>query len=227
MEARPITPSTGISASCPERRVLRRPVEHKTMIVERLRPGVITVGPGRGFVVEGAGERLVITAAHCLPFLPPALPSFGLEARTYGPLLAPRGEPPRAWAVCRFVDPIADVAVLGSPDAPRADDYKALMATTTVLPIGDAVRHPVNFWVPARLLSLDGRWFSCTIRHYGGPLWITHAAERVHTGMSGSPIVSETGTAIGVVCSTTSPREGGPNARLSDNLPGWLLRDPF
>jgi len=58
-------------------------------------------------------------------------------------------------------------------------------------------------------------------------LWITHAAERVHTGMSGSPIVSETGTAIGVVCSTTSPREGGPNARLSDNLPGWLLRDPF
>ena len=129
--------------------------------------------------------------------------------------------------MCRFVDPIADVAVLGSPDAPRADDYKALMATATVLPIGDAVRHPVNFWVPARLLSLDGRWFSCTIRHYGGPLWITHAAERVHTGMSGSPIVSETGTAIGVVCSTTSPREGGPNARLADNLPGWLLRDPF
>ena len=197
------------------------------MIVERLKPGVITVGPGRGFVVEGAGERLVITAAHCLPFLPPALPSFGIEARTYGPLLAPRGEPPRAWAVCRFVDPIADIAVLGSPDAPHADDYKALMATATVLPIGDAVRHPVNFWVPARLLSLDGRWFSCTIRHYGGPLWITHAAERVHTGMSGSPIVSETGTAIGVVCSTTSPREGGPNARLSDNLPGWLLRDPF
>ena len=37
--------------------------------------------------------------------------------------------------------------------------------------------------------------------------------------------VAEAGTAIGVVCTTTSPREGGPNARLSDNLPGWLLRD--
>ena len=92
------------------------------MIVERLKPGVIAVGSGRGFVVEGAGERLVITAAHCLPFLPPPLHSFGLEARTYGPLLAPRGEPPRAWAECRFVDPIADIAVLGSPNAPRADD---------------------------------------------------------------------------------------------------------
>lgn len=194
------------------------------MIIERLKSGVVTVGYGRGFVVEDAGERLVITAAHCLPFIPPALPSFGIEARTYGPLLAPRGEAPRVWAVCRFVDPIADVAVLGSPNAPHADDYKALMATATVLPIADRVRHPVNFWAPARLLSLDGKWFSCTIRHFGGPLWITHAAERVLVGMSGSPIVAEAGTAIGVVCTTTSPREGGPNARLSDNLPGWLLR---
>ena len=167
------------------------------------------VGHGHGFVVEGAGERLVITAAHCLPFLPPAPPSFGPEARTYGPLLAPRGEAPRAWAVCRFVDPIADIAVLGSPNAPHADDYKAL--TATALPIADRVRrHPVNFWASAWLLSLDGRWFSGTIRHFGGPLWITHPAERVLGGMSGSPIVAETGTAIEVVCTTTSPREGGP-----------------
>ena len=196
------------------------------MIIERLKSGVITVGDGRGFVVEGAGERLVITAAHCLPSLPPALPSFGLEARTYGPLLARRGEEPRAWAVCRFVDPIADIAVLGSPGNPHADEYKALMETASALSIGGSLRNPVNFWVPARLLSLDGRrWFSCTVRHFGGPLWITHAAEVIRDGMSGSPIVAEAGTAIGVVCTTTSPREGGPNARLSHNLPGWLLRD--
>jgi len=195
------------------------------MIFESLTSGVITVGLGRGFVVDGAGERLVITAAHCLPSLPQALPSFGIESRTYGPLLALRGEEPRAWAVCRFVDPIADIAVLGAPDDQHAADYQALMGTATALSFGDAVRRPVNFWAPARLLSLDGRWFSCTIRHFGGPLWITHAAERVHGGMSGSPIVAEAGTAIGVVCTTTSPREGGPNARLSHNLPGWLLGD--
>jgi Trypsin-like peptidase domain len=195
------------------------------MIIEELTSGVITVGHGRGFVVERAGERLVITAAHCLPSLPPALPSFGPAARTYGPILARRGEEPRAWAVCRFVDPIADIAVLGSPDDPYSDDYKALMGTATALSFGDTIRHPLNFWAPAQLLSLDGRWFSCTIRHFGGPLWITHAAERVHGGMSGSPIVAAAGTAIGVVCTTTSPREGGPNARLPDNLPAWLLRD--
>src|SRR6516165_4317609 len=180
------------------------------MISEILATGVMTAGSGRGFVVEGAGERLVITAAHCLPFLPPAQSFFGPKEHTYGPLLAPRGDAPRTCAVCRFVDPIADIAVLGSPDNSHADDYKALMATATALPIGDSVRHPVNFWVPARLLTLDGRWFSCTIRHFGGPLWITHAAERVLGGMSGSPIVAEAGTAIGVVCTTTSPRESGP-----------------
>ena len=196
------------------------------MIFETLTAGVVTAGSGRGFVVEGAGERLVIMAAHCLPFLPPAQSFFEPKERTYGPLLARLGVEPRVWAVCRFVDPIADIAVLGSPGDPRADEYKALTETATVLSIGGSLRNPVNFWVPARLLSLDGRrWFSCTVRHFGGPLWITHAAEGVHSGMSGSPIVTEIGTAIGVVCTAAAPWEGGPNPRLTHNLPGWLLQD--
>jgi len=139
------------------------------MIFETLTAGVITAGSGRGFVVDGAGERLVITAAHCLPFLPPAQSFFGPKERTYGPLLARLGDEPHAWAVCRFVDPIADIAVLGSPDNPHADEYKVVMETATALSIDDSLRHPVNFRVPARLLSLDGRrWFSCTVRHFGG-----------------------------------------------------------
>jgi hypothetical protein len=128
--------------------------------------------------------------------------------------------------VCRFVDPIADIAVLGSPDSPHANEYKALMETATALSISCALRNPVNFWLPARLLSLDGRrWFSCTIRHFGGPLWVTHAAESIRSQMSGSPIVTEIGTPIGVVCTAAAPWEGGPNPCLTLNLPGWLLRD--
>jgi hypothetical protein len=70
----------------------------------------------------------------------------------------------------------------------------------------------------------DGRrWFSCTVRHFGGPLWVTHAAEGIRSEMSGSPIVTE----IGVVCTATAPWAGGPNPRLTQNLPGWLLRMPF
>jgi len=198
------------------------------MIFETLTAGVITAGGGRGFVVEGAGERLVITAAHCLPFLPPAQSFFGPKQRIYGPLLASLGDEPRAWAVCRFVDPIADIAVLGSPDDPHVDEYKTLMGTATALSIGGSLRHPVNFWIPARLLSLDcRRWFSCTVRHFGGPLWITHAVEGIRSEMSGSPIVTEIGTVIGVVCTAAAPWEGGPNPRLTHSLPGWLLRDTF
>ena len=66
------------------------------MIIESLTSGVITVGNGRGFVVEGAGERLVITAAHCLPSLPPALSSFGIEFAHLR--AAPR--PPRGGTPC-------------------------------------------------------------------------------------------------------------------------------
>src|SRR5206468_9078646 len=97
------------------------------MIIEMLTAGVITVGSARGFVVEAAGERLVITAAHCLPFLPPAQSFFGPKERAYGRLLAPLGEEPRAWAVCRFVDPVADITVLGSPGNPHAPEYKTPM----------------------------------------------------------------------------------------------------
>src|SRR6516165_1950040 len=106
------------------------------MIFEMLTAAVITAGSGRGFVVEDAGERVVITAAHCLPFLPPAQSFFEPKERTYGPLLARLGDEPRAWAVCRFVDPIADIAVFGSPDNPHVDEYKALMETATALSIG-------------------------------------------------------------------------------------------
>ena len=127
------------------------------MIIEMLTDGVITAGSGRGFVVESAGERLVITAAHCLPFLPPAQSFFGPKERAYGPLLAPLQDEPRAWAVCRFVDPIADIAVLGSPDSSHADEYKALTGTATALSIANALRNPRTQRIYRRILNRDDR----------------------------------------------------------------------
>ncbi len=39
---------------------------------DSLLPSIVTVGDGRGFVVEGIrSDLLVVTAAHCLPFFPP------------------------------------------------------------------------------------------------------------------------------------------------------------
>ena len=77
------------------------------MIIEMLTAGVITAGSGRGFVVEGAGERLVITAAHCVAAdgrqLPPAHPFSYTKERLYQRLLGPLGKAkPKVWAMCLF-----------------------------------------------------------------------------------------------------------------------------
>src|SRR5882724_5554515 len=68
---------------------------------------VVTVGDGRGFVVKYAYNRLVVTAAHCLPFFPPCHGASYLEERTYGALLAPLGREP---AVFFYLTPISGYA---------------------------------------------------------------------------------------------------------------------
>jgi len=78
---------------------------------------IVTVISGRGFVVEAGHERLVITAAHCLPHLPPCHGAANLDETTYDNLLGPFGDhEPKVSAECRFADPVADISVLGSPD---------------------------------------------------------------------------------------------------------------
>jgi hypothetical protein len=116
---------------------------------------VVRVGDGRGFVVKGNSDRLVITAAHCLPFFPPCI-SFSLEERTYESLLAPIGTEPTVWAECLFVDPIGDIAVLGPPDnqalSDRYEQYDNLLAPLEPISIADAPAQ-TSAW----LLSLDKR----------------------------------------------------------------------
>ena len=84
--------------------------------------------------------------------------------------------------------------------------------------------------------ALSGQWLPCRVRVTERAIWISDAAEGIHGGMSGSPIVAPDGRAIGVVCTsggvvkpgqanTNDHREGEPNPYLSANLPGgW--RDP-
>jgi hypothetical protein len=96
------------------------------MTSKRAKSAIITVGAGRGFVMQGKLNRFVITAAHCLPFFPPCCSFSFTEERTYENLLGHIGVEPSVWAECLFVDPIADIAVLGSPDTQvlgkQADD---------------------------------------------------------------------------------------------------------
>ena len=199
-----------------------------------LRAAIVTVGGGRGFLVEARARRLVVTAAHCLPQLPPAHAASYSAQRTYRKLLGPVGAgAPTIWAECLFVDPIADLAVLCAPDGQMYvaahDAYTSLVEAGSVLPIG-VVTSPCTAW----LLTLDGRWELCGVRvdeQSGGRyLTIVGAEDGIVPGTSGSPIVSAEGYALGTVSlrseETGRARDEQPRQPpLVNDLPGWLLTE--
>ena len=195
---------------------------------------VITVGEGRGFVVEHRGEHLVVTASHCLPWLPSGFGIAYSEEHVYRNMLGPLGSAPTVACECLFINPIADVAVVGVPDtqtySDEADGYRALLEYATPFRITEAPEKARGF-----LLSLEGEWFGCQVqwmKSIDGPLWLSKLAQSIEGGMSGSPIVSENGNAIGIVATSVMEKGkdaatdefGASNPRLTRDLPLWLLR---
>jgi hypothetical protein len=191
---------------------------------------VLRVGYGRGFVVDCQGplgrEPIVITAAHCIvdavlangtQGLPSCHPARYTEDGTYKALLGPLGAEPAVWAACLFVDPIADIAVLGQPDnqvlIDEAAAFDVLMGSTGRLAIADAPAQSRELVTGfggyqfenltsggglAWVLSLEGRWLEGLVERRSGCLSFK-PAEFFVGGMSGSPIVDAAGAAIGVV----------------------------
>lgn len=196
--------------------------------LEQAKKSIIAVGEGRGFVVN-TDPRFVITAAHCLPQLPPACAVSSLEERIYPELLGRTVERKRTiWAECYFADPVSDIAVLGQPDNQelynQAEAYDNLVVNSFALNVGEPPDQS-GAW----LLGLDGQWGECIVNHAGsGRLWLEDVVNGIVGGMSGSPIVNDEGAAIGILgVSSGSADElhakGGPQAGLRHNLPGWLL----
>ena len=195
---------------------------------------VLTVGERRGFVVEHRGEHLVVTASHCLPWLPSGFGIAYSEEHVYRKMLGPLGSAPTVACECLFVNPVDDVAVLGVPDtqsfSDEVDAYRALLEYATPFRITEAPENGRGF-----LLSLEGEWFGCQVewmKSIDGPLWVSKLAQSIEGGMSGSPIVSENGNAIGIVAACVMEKGkdaatdefGASNPRLMRDLPLWLLR---
>jgi hypothetical protein len=226
---------------------VQEPVEYRIdrIGLDDLIGSVVRVGDGRGFIIAGdkriadGGKGYLITAAHCLPSLPPPHLARYLHEETYPRLIGPLGTDPSIAAACVFVDPIADIAVLGAPDDQALSDehtlYQALLSALppfdiAVPPLRSRLRMPAldaseppafpllgEVFFPAHLMSLDGQWIDCNVRRLSGPLGI-EPKELVKSGMSGSPLISATGAALGVISTSNWA------SVLADGLPGWLLR---
>jgi hypothetical protein len=194
------------------------------LALQTVQDAILTVGAGRGFIVQPRHglwpeSRVVITAAHCLPHLPA---NFRVDQRTYPRLLGSLGQSrPSIWAECLFVDPIADLAVLGEPDDIKLHDewlaYRELIDARPALPVSELIGPSRLAW----LFGGDGEWERCAVSlsPLKNHLWIQHAAtEGTMPGTSGSPIILANGHAVGIVSTGQHL-----NPRLSDCLPGWLL----
>ena len=72
---------------------------------EKPKGTVITVGEGRGFVVEHRGQHLVVTASHCLPWLPSGFGIAYPEEHVYRNTLGPLGAAPTVACECLFIIP--------------------------------------------------------------------------------------------------------------------------
>jgi hypothetical protein len=199
---------------------------------------IVKVGGGRGFVVQfevkrGHGQtvvripqRNIITAAHCLPTFPPAHAGSYTQDKTYPDLIGILGKEPNVWAECLYADPIADIAVLGSPDnqelSDEAEAYETLVGSVTPLVIGEATTNGKGW-----MLSLDRPYcWEPTPLHLGINNLCTGPTL---AGMSGSPILNARGKAIALVSidvtydNISSKDQNGPQPLLTRNQPGWLL----
>jgi hypothetical protein len=208
----------------------RKPHLRSSSPDDKAKGAIIKVGDGRGFILATAKSPVIVTAAHCLPHVPEVGSFLSAHERTYPNLIGPLAAPqPGICAECLFVDPVADIAVLGGPDGQElydeANAYEEFVEAASTLKGGTMAPGRAEAW----LFTLGSLWVRCIVLHRGGPLWISDAAEPIEGGMSGSPILDDAGAAIGIVCCAGGvggePHTGGgPNPRLADSLPGWLLR---
>jgi hypothetical protein len=200
------------------------------VVLKAAQAAFVTVGAGRGFVIETVHERLVLTTAQCLPHLSHRASGSDFRECTFFDLLGPLGGDVTVSTECLFVDPISDVAVLGEPkrllDAEK-DAYKALVESSRTVEIG-VMTEPCGAW----LLTVEGQWEPCRVRTLpsGRSLTVVGAAAGLVPGTSGSPILSAEGRALGIVSisdngsgETTLERHGQP--LLASVLPVWLFYD--
>lgn len=198
--------------------------------------GIVTVGSGWGFIAANSRgwpsqdgrftqQRFVITAAECLPKLP--MPPYGASDTTYECLvgrLADAEATSRVSAECVFADGRANVAALYRPSFVSDDKFKRYQAIVEDDKITPIVVSAAPSEGRVSSLSVDGRWFGCSVRLEKRDLYVFDAEESLRRALPGSPILGPDGTAIGIVPETwrrCGDRSGSAPA-ITNNLPGWL-----
>jgi len=183
---------------------------------------------GRGILVPG---WFALTAAHCIDWS--AAAGKPLAGHSLQKARAQDGRELHLRVLA--IEPVADIAVLGSPDSQEAPSaaaqFEKFVVQTEPVPLSYSSLKPYGRSRPASVLGHDRRWITGgvkAIREQQASV-VFETEEWVGSGVSGGPIVTLAGKLIAVVSHASEPdaRHGdrcrGSCARPIFSLPVWVL----
>jgi hypothetical protein len=180
-------------------------------------------GKGLCVLIEGG---LLLTAAHCTDF-----DCKGRMALGYYSLHKLSSGNRNLKAVILAVEPVSDIAVLGSPDEQALPDEAAALEEFSyqVVPVR-LQRTPPKTGVafPIWIRTHKRAWVRGVGRYFGSRTFCYETRTKIDCGTSGGPILNNAGKLLGVVShGVEKPCRGvyqaaAPLACMA--LPAWVLR---
>lgn len=181
---------------------------------------------GQGVIVPGG---YILTAAHCVGWT--ATGFMALDGA--GEHLEPVELQGRDFqAAVDAVEPVRDIAALGSPDDQRFfaefDQFSAVMDEVKAIEPATE-EHELFEQRDAIVLTHDKGWVDVTVQQCaeGAPVLMVKAAQKIEGGTSGGPVVDKNGRLLGVVSWTSEQTfDGTFNGMITRPhraLPVWLV----
>jgi S1-C subfamily serine protease len=143
------------------------------------------------------------------------------------------------------IEPVADIAILGSPDnqaiPDEAETFAEFIAATKPVPLYRGKWIPTDvhetcgpgkYTLPALVYNLDRSWVKATasVVQPGQPMLFLESERHIECGASGGPIVTPDGQLIGVVSHGPKPTTRGKKGPFNDAaarplfaLPVWAV----
>jgi hypothetical protein len=128
-----------------------------------------------------------------------------------------------------FVDGVAPLPIADPPLTREPVKLNPVLFSGKKVP-GTTMLGPPRWEGSGKLLSLDGRWFPCKLRASSRGIWVYETAEPIGACMSGSPILTEAGAAVGVVSASSGvgaseEHTEGSAPFLMRELPRWIIEE--
>ncbi len=182
---------------------------------------------GQGVLIRGG---LIVTAAHVVEWDNSGLMALGEDARFLQRIEAGKR---KLLVYPLAVEPVADLAILGSPDGQWIPDeakaFDQFCEATAAMSL-TTEEFPVGTPVPAYVLAHTGRWITGRITqwHPEAATLVLETDEGIEGGTSGSPVVTEHGFLLAVVSNACGPQSDPPRtgsiSRPHLAAPVWLAR---